>query len=148
VAQTAKVTRAIALVLDTNHFRELEVHSPLGARLLSRIDASGEPATITAVTVEEQMRGWLAEIKRHARPRQQIAAYERLVCTVELHARWRILPWNEDAADTFESWPRLRVGTQDLKIAAITIAHRAVRLTRNTVDFSKVPGLRFANWLD
>jgi predicted nucleic acid-binding protein len=36
----------------------------------------------------------------------------------------------------------------DLKIAAITLVHGAMLLTRNTVDFAKVPGLRFANWLD
>jgi tRNA(fMet)-specific endonuclease VapC len=42
----------------------------------------------------------------------------------------------------------IRIGTLDLKIAAITIAHDATLLTRNTVDFAKVPGLRFENWLD
>jgi len=41
-----------------------------------------------------------------------------------------------------------RVGTQDLKIAAIAFAHDARLLTRNAVDFAKVPGLRFENWLD
>ena len=43
---------------------------------------------------------------------------------------------------------RLRIGTMDLKIASIAIAHDATLLTRNTVDFAKAPGLRFENWLD
>lgn len=36
----------------------------------------------------------------------------------------------------------------DLKIAAICIAHDAMLLSRNLVDFEKVPGLRVENWLD
>ena len=42
----------------------------------------------------------------------------------------------------------VRVGTMDLKIACIAITHEATLLTRNTIDFAKVPGLRFENWLD
>ncbi len=36
----------------------------------------------------------------------------------------------------------------DLKIAAITLAHDALLLTRNIADFERVPGLRAENWLD
>ncbi len=36
----------------------------------------------------------------------------------------------------------------DLKIACIAITHDATLLTRNTVDFARVPGLHFENWLD
>ncbi|MFZ2279272.1 MAG: type II toxin-antitoxin system VapC family toxin [Prosthecobacter sp.] len=42
----------------------------------------------------------------------------------------------------------VRIGTHDLKIACITLAHDALLLTRNTVDFAQVPGLRFENWAD
>ena len=41
---------------------------------------------------------------------------------------------------------RLRVGTMDLKIAAIALAHDASVLTRNSKDFSRVSGLRFEDW--
>lgn len=40
------------------------------------------------------------------------------------------------------------VGTQDLKIACICLAHYATLLTRNVADFKPVPGLRGENWLD
>jgi tRNA(fMet)-specific endonuclease VapC len=42
----------------------------------------------------------------------------------------------------------IRIGTMDLRIASITLAHDATLLTRNSVDFARVPGLRFENWLD
>lgn len=61
-----------------------------------------------------------------------------------------VLPWDEDAADNFDRLKHLRqkVGTQDLKIACIALAHDATLLSRNVGDFEHVPGLRVENWLD
>ncbi len=96
------------------------------------------------------MRGWLAEIRRRADPTEQIAAYDRLVRQVELFAAWLILPWDLDAVEWFRRFrqERIRIGTQDLKIASVVLAHDATLLTRNTQDFVQVPGLKFENWLD
>lgn len=137
------------LVLDTDHLSELEVSSPAGLRLLARMDKAHDDAVITAVTCEEQLRGWLAEIRRYTQPRKQIAAYARLIRNVESHARWPILLMDEESVTVFESLEKklLRVGTNDLKIAAIALAHDATLLTRNSVDFSKVPSLKYENWL-
>ena len=56
----------------------------------------------------------------------------------------------EEAAVHFERLKHLRqkVGTQDLKIACIALAHDATLLSRNVQDFVIVPGLRVENWLD
>jgi tRNA(fMet)-specific endonuclease VapC len=43
---------------------------------------------------------------------------------------------------------KIRVGTSDLKIAAVALTINALLLTANRQDFEQVPGLRFANWLD
>ena len=69
---------------------------------------------------------------------------------MEFFASWIILPFDAEAVDLVLKFRSqgIRIGTLDLKIAAITIAHDATLLTRNTVDFAKVPGLRFENWLD
>ena len=138
------------VVLDTDHASELGMRSAAGLRLLDRINQSREAPVITAITVEEQMRGWLAEIRRQTDPALQITPYHHLVRQVELLASWTILPWDQDSVAIFVSLRKqgVRAGTQDLKIAAITLAHDARLLTRNTVDFIKVPGLRFENWLD
>ena len=42
----------------------------------------------------------------------------------------------------------IRIGTQDLKIAAIVVEHGALLLSRNTIDFERVPGLQVESWLD
>ncbi len=137
------------LVLDTDHSSELGYRSVPGLRLLARLQAHSADATITAITVEEQLRGWLAEIRRHTDPHQHIRDYARLVRQVELHASLAVLPWDADAVRHFEMLKaqRVRIGTNDLKIAAIVLAHDATLLTRNLKDFAQVPGLKVENWL-
>jgi tRNA(fMet)-specific endonuclease VapC len=43
---------------------------------------------------------------------------------------------------------RVRIGSQDLKIACIALANNAVLLTANLRDFEQVPGLLVENWLE
>jgi tRNA(fMet)-specific endonuclease VapC len=137
------------LVLDTDHVSALGSASEISLALLERINASGEEVTTTIVTVEEQLRGWLAEIHRLAEPHRQIVAYERLQRRIEFFAAWSVLPWNTSAADRFVRLRKegVRIGTMDLKIASISLVHDATLLTGNASDFSKVSGLRFENWL-
>jgi tRNA(fMet)-specific endonuclease VapC len=95
------------------------------------------------------LRGWLAEIHRLADPHRQIPAYERLQRRIDFFASWTVLPWNAESAELFLKLRRqgVRIGTMDLKIACITLAHGAMLLTRNVSDFAQVPGFRFENWL-
>lgn len=105
---------------------------------------------LTVVTVEEGMRGWLAQISRVRDVHRQVAPYAKLQRQVEALAHWLILPWNADSAELFVEFRRqgLRLGTLDLKIACIVLAHDATLLTRNEADFTQVPGLRVENWLE
>ena len=41
---------------------------------------------------------------------------------------------------------KIRVGTQDLRIAAIATAHNATLVTRNARDYQLVPGLTLDVW--
>lgn len=96
------------------------------------------------------MRGWLALLNRHRPGHDQLSAYFELQRSLEAIGHFTILPFDEKAAEFFASLRRQfpRSGTMDLQIAAICLAHDAVLLTRNLVDFEKVPGLRVENWLD
>jgi tRNA(fMet)-specific endonuclease VapC len=41
---------------------------------------------------------------------------------------------------------KLRVGTQDSKIAVITLSRQAIVVTRSNRDFVKVPDLQIEDW--
>ena len=138
-------------VLDTDHISVLEGPDvALRQALVARLEPRADALFTTIISVEEQMRGWLAEIHRKNDPRQQVRAYARLVRLLDFFGEWDVLVWDAQCGDRFWNLRRtgLRIGTQDLKIAAITLAHDATLLTRNTADFAQVPGLKFENWLD
>ncbi|MGV3659557.1 MAG: type II toxin-antitoxin system VapC family toxin [Prosthecobacter sp.] len=114
------------------------------------MEGSAEAAVTTIISVEEQLRGWLSRIAKIHDPHDQIDAYQQLGARVSFLASFTFLPWDDEAANRFKKLRKagIRIGTMDLKIACIALEHDALLLTRNIVDFGKVPGLRFENWLD
>lgn len=57
------------LILDTDHLVEYQKGtSPEAIRLRDRLQQTNEPFSTSIITVEEVMRGWLAAIRRTARP--------------------------------------------------------------------------------
>jgi tRNA(fMet)-specific endonuclease VapC len=138
------------VVLDTNHYNELANDSSFGRNAQQRIRNHRADVFISIISVQESIQGWLALINRRKLVREQVHAYSRFQQCVETLSKLTILPFDESAAQTFESLQRqrLRTGTMDLKIAAICLAHDALLLTRNLSDFRHVPGLRAENWLD
>ena len=83
-------------------------------------------------------------------PQDLIVHYALFQQCVERMSRWKILPWNERTAQQFSNLEKLRprIGTKDLRIASIALAHNATVLTANLRDFQRVPNLRVENWLD
>src|SRR5438105_3272792 len=122
------------ILLDTDHFSVLtnSRHSAHGA-LSARLQASIEVCAITIVSIEEQCRGWLAKIRRLRAVHKQIAAYEQLARLIRFLNEWEVVLLDVSAADQFEHLrkERIRVGTQDLKIASIALAQGALLLSAN-----------------
>lgn len=77
-----------------------------------------------------------------------VYGYNMLLKTLIDFGRLNVLRFDESAANIFNQFQRqrLRVGTMDLRIAAIAMASEKTLVTRNTVDFERVPGLRFEDW--
>lgn len=63
-------------------------------------------------------------------------------------AKQQVAPFDDQAAAQFDLLRRhrVRIGTMDLRIAAIALVHGFTVLSRNTVDFQKVPGLLIEDW--
>ncbi|TVS20963.1 MAG: type II toxin-antitoxin system VapC family toxin [Planctomycetaceae bacterium] len=138
------------LVLDTDHLGEFQKGtSPAAQRLKRRLDEVSLPVATTVISVEEIMRGWLAAIRRETQPGEQIRSYARLVDLFAFFAAWDILGWEAPAVERLKSLRqrKVRIGTMDLKIASIALAHDATVLTSNLRDFGQVPDLRAEDWL-
>jgi tRNA(fMet)-specific endonuclease VapC len=99
---------------------------------------------VTTVTLEEQLRGRLAGIGRAATQPDRLAiAHKNLRQTLDYFCSISLLTFNDAAYEYYQSLvlKRIRIGTQDLRIAAIALAQQKVIVTRNHKDFCKVPGL-------
>ena len=137
------------IVLDTDHLSCLEWGSEVSAVLRNRlVEAVDQTIVVSIVSYEEQMRGWMAFLAKIPDITKQVDGYSRLKKHLQLYCSVPLLDFPETAAEKFVDLRRLkiRIGTMDLKIAASCLCEDALLLTRNTVDYSKVPGLRFEDW--
>jgi len=94
------------------------------------------------------MRGRLAVLSRPLSGIAHTRAYEQLLNTVALLSTMSWVPFDLACEAILQQLiaMRLRVGTRDLKIAAVALANNLVVLTRNKRDFGRVPGLAIDAW--
>jgi tRNA(fMet)-specific endonuclease VapC len=135
-------------VLDTDHVSLMDRASAEGVQIRDRIAATPAIVAVSIISYEEQVRGWMAELARVQGIDRQMAVYTRLERMRGYYCTTPVLPFDDKALAQYQSlWlQRLRVGTMDLKIAAIALANEATLLTRNLSDFGKVPGLKAEDW--
>jgi len=64
------------------------------------------------------------------------------------YAQAQVLPFDSAAAAVFDSLrvQKVRIGTMDLRIAAIALARNMIVLTRDSSDFGQVPRLHAEDW--
>jgi tRNA(fMet)-specific endonuclease VapC len=137
------------IVLDTDVLTLIQRRQGgLYTRLVRRLDECGEPVYVTIVTIEEQMRGWLGHISKARSADKWVDAYRKLQRFTESLPERPILGFAEDAASILSRLrkARVRIGTMDLRIAAIALANSATVITRNVSDFNRVPNLRVEDW--
>ena len=135
-------------ILDTDIITHLQAGNDL---LTLRIAAIEEHNLFTtAVTIYEQLRGRLASINRVGEGPTLIRSYSKFITTFSYLQQVQILPFDDAALFQLQQLraQKIRVSTQDLRIAAIALSVGGVLVTRNYRDFQKVPDLALENWVD
>ena len=122
----------------------LELHS-----LLERMSAY--PDTVfhyPVIAFHEQMLGANAYIARAKSRRELVRGYAMLHQILADFSGAQVLAFDDDAAQIFQQLrtQRVRVGTMDLRIAAIALSRDLTVLTRNLVDFQQIPSLKVEDW--
>ncbi len=133
-------------ILDTDHVSLFQTGHPLVTQRVQSIEPNA--LAVTIVSVEEQMYGRLNRIRIAKSTDDLKLGYFNLNRTLEYFQTINVIDFDQAAADCYQEiiGQKLRVGTQDLKIAAITLSRQAIVVTRNYRDFSKVPGLQIEDW--
>jgi tRNA(fMet)-specific endonuclease VapC len=134
-------------ILDTDHLTLLKRNHPVVTAKLASIRP--ENIFVTIVTAEEQLRGRLAIVSKISQqPEKFSIAYGYLLESVLDFCNLNLINFDPVAVEQFQQFRRqkVRIGTQDLKIASIAISQQATLLTRNYRDFNQVPGLLMEDW--
>ena len=137
-------------LLDTDHVTIIQEgsgveHSNLVGRISLHADSG---VAFSIVSFHEQALGAHTYINRAVNSVGLVRGYDLMDQVARTFAVLPILPFDSDAALVYEKLaaPRLQVGTMDLRIAAIALCRDLTLLTRNVVDFAKIPGLRTEDW--
>ncbi len=137
-------------ILDTDHLGILQGRRGEDCnRLLKRIEeVSDSNVYTTIVSFHEIVVGWTKYVKQSNNPQKIVAGYSRLEQVLKDFSCSQVLPFSLAASEVFEDFKRkkIRVATMDLRIASIAISQHMTVVTRNTVDYERIPGLIVQDW--
>lgn len=106
---------------------------------------------VPVVVVEEILRGRLNVVRQAEAGKARVGierAYELLWETIRFFSQFQVLPYTADAERLYQQWRsnKVRVGTHDLRIAAICSSQATTLISRNRRDFELVPNLSVEFW--
>ena len=133
-------------LLDSDHLSlHQRGHEPLRTHLLK---VPPEQIYIPVISVEELVRGRLAQIHRGTEPSERVQAYYWLSKTFDFLCGFKVLKYDPQAEAHFQYLrsKKIRIGIQDLKIGAIALSNKAILVTRNRQDFEQIPALEIEDW--
>jgi tRNA(fMet)-specific endonuclease VapC len=133
-------------VLDTDHYSLIQRGNLQVLERFQQIDQT--EVCITIITVQEQIKGRFKNIDEAKNTPRLIQSYDWLQTAITDFNKLSVLPFDEKAYSYYEQFrnQQLRVGSQDLRIAAIVMANEGVLVTRNRRDFEKVANLSIVDW--
>ncbi|BAY25033.1 hypothetical protein NIES2100_48330 [Calothrix sp. NIES-2100] len=139
-------------ILDTDHISLLQNGNAMVTKRISQ--NKPESLAVTVITLEEKIKGWLNKINNSNnepfKPNSQLLwAYKGLSDEIEFFKSIQLLAFDNRAYEMYQSLvlqKLKRIGTQDLRIAAIAKSVNGILVTRNWRDFENVPGLMLEDW--
>lgn len=134
-------------VLDTDSITHHQNGHPILSGKVG--ETAREQLFTTSVTVEEQLKGRIAYVNNQRNSARKLAqGHAALVRTITYFSRWNILLYTEEADSIARQLrkQRIRIGSQDLRIAAIALLHGFTVVTGNVSDFVQVPNLQVEDW--
>jgi tRNA(fMet)-specific endonuclease VapC len=136
----------LQFLFDTDHLTLYQHRHP---KLMPRMVVQPPDAVgVSAVTAEESLRGRLTSLSQAQNGPRRIARYRLFLESLELLSQFLLVPYDQTSEIQFQQLRTLRprIGTQDLKIAAVALANSVVLLTCNRRDFGRIQGLRIDDW--
>lgn len=137
-------------LLDTDHLVFLQRRAGAEYAALSTRMARHSYAdfALSVVSIHEQILGAHGLINQAKTTRQIVQGYVILQTILQDSTVAQILAFDTAAGAIFDTLraQRIRIATMDLRIAATALSHNLIVLTRNSKDFSRVPGLTIEDW--
>src|SRR5438552_2720967 len=126
----------LQFLFDTDHLT-LYDHGQQSVRQ-RHAAALPDAVAISTVTIQEYLRGRLAALARHPSGPKQVQAHANLLASLQLFQQFPQVAYDQRSDAQFQQLRalRLRVGTQDLKIASVALVNNLVLLSRNRRDFA------------
>jgi tRNA(fMet)-specific endonuclease VapC len=141
----------MTFVLDTDVF-SLAYYGTHGIRERIASERRAHQVVVSTGTRVEVLRGRIGAIRTAADGPALFRAVKGLRVSEAYLSGFVVLPFDPASIVAFD---RLRVEKTvrkvdrgDLLIACIAIANGATVVTRNTKDFTLIPGVKFVNWAD
>jgi tRNA(fMet)-specific endonuclease VapC len=132
-------------ILDTDMLTLYQRKQP---RVVTAVRSHQHDTAVTIITLQEQFTGWHTTVLRARRPDALATAYRNWTDAANSSADLEIIAFDEPAIGRYKILLGLRpnIGRMDLRIAAIALEAGATVVTRNRVDFGRIPGLAIVDW--
>jgi tRNA(fMet)-specific endonuclease VapC len=135
-----------AFILDTDILSLYQHGHP---NVGSAVDAHPVKSVgVTVISIEEQVMGWINAARQAKRSDRRAWAYRGMADAATSLEHFEIVAYSEGAMLRYDQLRKmkLRVGGQDLRIAAIALEGGATVVTKNRIDFGRIPGLSIVDW--
>ncbi len=137
------------LILDTDHASLFLKGNNLVCDRVFQTEPND--LAISIITAEEICQGWLSEINKYSQASQSsrlLLAYSEIEKALDFFQTIQRVSFDTKAYNQFEILRRQfrRLGTRDLRIAAIALSINATVITRNAKDFGQIPNLSIEDW--